>query len=159
MCKSGSWVGLGHRTEVREKPLDVSRLGGTSAGCLVCKLNNQTFKTKNKLPTLQLCAVVCSHYNKTKPCQTKVSKVSQFLYLQKMMVAAKSGCARVEEAELAAWERAAEQLADEEHARRGTIVSSAAATIEERVENEVDTDGYAVYDEKSFLGWRRADQS
>ena len=61
-----------------------------------------------------------------------------------------------EEAELAAWERAAEQLADEEHAPRGTIVSSGAAAREESV-NELDADGYAVNDEKSFLGRRQED--
>ena len=59
VCKSGSWVGLGRRTEVREKPLDVSRLGGTSAGCLVCKLNNQPFKTKfSTLTSYMYCVFV-----------------------------------------------------------------------------------------------------
>ena len=61
-----------------------------------------------------------------------------------------------EEAELAAWERAAELMAGNRWEEVEDSVSARVMEEDLPALNSLDAEGYAVFDEKSFLGWGQA---
>jgi hypothetical protein len=58
-----------------------------------------------------------------------------------------------EEAELVAWERAAELMAENRWEEVEDFVSAWVAEEDLPAHNSIDAEGYMVYDESSFLGW------